>query len=212
MEISTNSQITFESLKKNLFFSIYICFFLCIWLWTFLGAYNVNVWLLENVLLFVLVFAALFTYKKYPLSQVAYILLITFILLHLYGARYTYENNPFGLWIQQLTDSSRNSYDRIVHFSFGLFWTYPLVEINKKYLRLSIVTAMILAFACISTMAAFYEVIEWIIGGIFFPEQGIAFIGQQGDRWDTQKDIFLGLAGSVIALSYLAFSGKRNTA
>ena len=209
MNISTTSQETVSNFKKSFILPLYLCLFFCTWLWTFISAYDIQVWLLENLLLFLLVIAALITYKKYQLSPQTYMLLITFLLLHLFGARYTYENNPLGIWIQQWTGSSRNSYDRIVHFSFGLLWTYPIFEIIRIYIKLSFNVSAILAFACISTLAAFYEIIEWVIGGIFFPEQGTAFIGMQGDNWDTQKDIFLAIAGSLVTIIAMSVNKKR---
>jgi putative membrane protein len=178
-------------------------------LWTFFSAADLFVWLLENILLFMMVATAVITYRRYPLSQKSYLLLITFLILHLYGARYTYESNPLGHWLQHLSGGSRNSYDRIVHFSFGLLWTYALLEIILKYIKLDYNLSAILSFACISTLAAFYEIIEWVIGGIFFPEQGTEFLGMQGDQWDTQKDMLLALAGSLISIGYIYFMKNR---
>jgi putative membrane protein len=158
---------------------------------------------MENILLFIMVAVALITYKKYPLSQLSYSLLITFLLLHLYGARYTYENNPLGLWFQSIAGNERNSYDRIVHFSFGVLWTYPIYEILRRYSKVQPVFASIGTFTMLITLASIYELIEWIVGRIFFPEQGAAFIGLQGDVWDTQKDIALALVGSLITLTLI---------
>jgi putative membrane protein len=209
MNISTTSQDSVSNFKKSFILPIYICLFFCTWIWTLIGAYDIQVWLLENFLLFVLVLTAIFTYKRYQLSQQTYLLLITFLLLHLYGARYTYENNPLGLWIQQWSGSSRNSYDRIVHFAFGLLLTYPIFEIIRNFIKLSFNISAILSFAFISTLAAFYEIIEWVVGGIFFPDQGPAFIGMQGDSWDTQKDIFLAIAGSLLTILVMSVNKKR---
>jgi putative membrane protein len=174
------------------------------------SASDIKVWLLENVLLFLLIGAGMLTYRKYVLSDLSYILLISFLLLHLYGARFTYENNPLGLWLQQLTNGPRNSYDRIVHFAFGFFITYPLREIGIRYGRFSNLMALITAMVAITFMGAWYEIIEWIVGGIFFPEQGTAFVGIQGDNWDTQKDIFLAIIGSMLMSTCIVLFKKGN--
>lgn len=200
MQLSTASQSQSKPslYKHSIFLQVYICIFICVWIWTFVNALDIQVWVLENVLLFLFIGAGLITYKRYILSDLSYILLISFILLHLYGAGFTYENNPLGLWLQEFTHAPRNSYDRIVHFAFGLFITYPLWEIGLKYIHFSNYVSLMVAMVAITFLGAWYEIIEWIVGGIFFPEQGIAFVGLQGDHWDTQKDIFLAIIGSVI--------------
>jgi putative membrane protein len=188
---------------------VYIFIFLCTWVWTFVAAYDLYVWLLENILLFILVTGAVVTYRKYPLSRLSYSLLITFLLLHLYGARYTYENNPLGIWLQTITAGERNSYDRIVHFAFGLLWTYPVYALIRKQLPVNYLLACAATFCIITTLASFYEILEWVIGGIFFPEQGTAFVGLQGDPWDAQKDIALAALGSLITLGILVFIKRK---
>ncbi|MDO1448919.1 DUF2238 domain-containing protein [Rhodocytophaga aerolata] len=186
----------------------YIFLFFCIWIWTFVEAYDLYVWIMENILLFLMVVGAVFTYKKYPFSHLSYSLLITFLLLHLYGARYTYENNPLGLWFQSIAGTERNSYDRVVHFSFGALWTYPVYELIRKYGKIPLVFASIGTFTILTTLASLYELVEWIVGEVFFPEQGTAFIGLQGDVWDTQKDIALALVGSLFTLALILFARK----
>jgi putative membrane protein len=198
MHLSTTSRSKPVTLKSHLYLQIYVCIFICTWIWTLLGASDIKVWLLENVLLFLLIGAGTLTYKRFALSNTSYILIISFLLLHLYGARFTYEDNPLGLWLQQVTNGPRNSYDRIVHFAFGFFISYPLWEIGLKYARFTNAVAIMVAVVGITFLGAWYEIIEWVVGGIFFPEQGIAFVGIQGDNWDTQKDIFLAIVGSLI--------------
>jgi putative membrane protein len=51
----------------------------------------------------------------------------------------------------------------------------------------------------IFTIAAFYEIIEWIYAILSDPAAGAAFLGSQGDIWDAQKDILADALGSVFA-------------
>jgi putative membrane protein len=44
-----------------------------------------------------------------------------------------------------------------------------------------------------------YEIIEWLFTLIAAPEQGMSFLGTQGDEWDAQKDMALATAGAVLA-------------
>lgn len=67
------------------------------------------------------------------------------MLLHILGARYIYSYVPYDEWMQALagvtlTGSfalSRNHYDRVVHFAFGLLFARPTFEIFHYRLKLS---------------------------------------------------------------------------
>lgn len=95
-----------------------------------------------------------------------------------------------------------------MHFSFGLLWTYPVFELFRSYIKVHF-TIIISAFTLIITLASFYEIIEWVIGGIFFPEQGTAFLGLQRDNWDTQKAIFLAMTGTLVTVFINAISKNQ---
>jgi putative membrane protein len=45
-----------------------------------------------------------------------------------------------------------------------------------------------------------YELIEWAVADIFFPAQGHAYLGSQGDVWDAQKDMGLAFLGAVLMM------------
>jgi putative membrane protein len=49
-----------------------------------------------------------------------------------------------------------------------------------------------------------YELVEWAVADVFFPEQGMAYLGTQGDVWDAQKDMFLATLGAVLATSIIS--------
>jgi len=38
------------------------------------------------------------------------------------------------------------------------------------------------------------------VADIFFPAQGHAYLGSQGDVWDAQKDMGLAFSGAVLAM------------
>ena len=48
-----------------------------------------------------------------------------------------------------------------------------------------------------------YEMIEWW-GALIFGGSATAFLGTQGDPWDTQWDMFLALIGATVALLLLS--------
>jgi putative membrane protein len=51
-------------------------------------------------------------------------------------------------------------------------------------------------------ISAFYELIEWWTA-LATGEASTAFLGTQGDPWDTQWDMFLAVVGSSTALLVL---------
>jgi len=51
-----------------------------------------------------------------------------------------------------------------------------------------------------------YELIEWLVADIFFPAEGIAYLGSQGDIWDAQKDMSIAFIGSILAIGMIVFS------
>src|SRR6266571_4411243 len=94
-------------------------------------------------------------------------------------------------------------YDRLGHFAQGFV---PAIVAREILLRTSplrpgrwlfvLVTAVCLA------ISACYEFIEWwvaVAGG----SSAEAFLGTQGDVWDTQWDMFMALIGAITAQTVL---------
>jgi len=147
-----------------------------------------------------------FTYKKYKFSDLSNLLFCVYLCLHVYGAKYTYAENPFGYWLQDQFHWSRNHYDRIVHFSFGFMLAYPMRELFLKWLKFPKWVAWMLPIEITMSISAMYELIEWAVADVFFPEQGDAYLGLQGDIWDAQKDIFLAFCGAIIATTIVSLT------
>lgn len=178
---------------------------LVIWLvllWTITAIYPLypRDWLLENLLVFFYAILLTATYRRFQFSNLSYALFSVFISLHLYGAHYTYAETPFGLWLQGWAGFERNHYDRIVHFCFGLFLTFPIREFLIRAAKVASEWSYFLAVIVIMGFSSFYEVIEGITAMIVSPELGSAYLGTQGDEWDAQKDSFLAFAGAIIAM------------
>lgn len=185
--------------RKNIWMKIYLVVFVLIWISTLLGTTDMNNWLLENTLVFIFLPCLFFYYRKYQFSDTSYLLLCIYLCLHVYGAKYTYAENPFGYWLQEVFHSSRNHYDRIVHFSFGFLLAYPMRELFLRGLNYPKWVAWILPIEITLSISAFYELIEWAVADVFFKAQGDAYLGTQGDIWDAQKDIFLAFTGAILA-------------
>ncbi|MFC1544817.1 DUF2238 domain-containing protein [Gemmatimonadota bacterium] len=149
------------------------------------------------------------TYRRFPLTPLIYRLLLIHALILMLGGHYTYARVPLGFWFQDLLDLSRNHYDRLGHLAQGFI---PAILAREILLRTSpLVPGKWLFFLVLSICLAFsalYEMIEWwaaLAGG----ESAEAFLGTQGDVWDTQWDMFLALCGALAAQLFLASRHDR---
>jgi putative membrane protein len=157
-------------------------------------------WLLENLLVFLFGVLLVVSYRWFRFSNLCYFLFTVFLSLHLLGAHYTYAETPIGYWLQDLFDSERNHYDRIVHFSFGLLLAYPMRDVLLRRAGVAGSWSYFLSVNCVMAFSACYEVLEAITAMLVSPELGSAYLGTQGDEWDAQKDAFLALIGAVLAM------------
>jgi len=190
--------------RSNTWLWVFITVFTLIWISTFWGTTDLNNWFLENTLTFLFLIFLVFSYRKYQFSDLSYLLICVYLCLHVYGSKYTYAENPLGYWLQEQFHTSRNHYDRIVHFSFGFLLAYPMRELFLRWLKYPKLVSWILPIEITLSVSAFYELIEWSVADIFFPAQGDAYLGTQGDIWDAQKDIFLAFAGAIIATTIVS--------
>ena len=195
-------------LRKNIWLQIFIVFFLVNWANSYIGNTDTANWILENTLVFLFLGFMSFNYKKFQFSDLSYLLICVYLCLHVYGSKYTYAENPFGYWLKDALDLSRNHYDRIVHFSFGFLLAYPMREMFLKWLKFPTWVAWTLPIEITLSISAFYELIEWAVADVFFKAQGDAYLGTQGDIWDAQKDIFLAFIGSILATTIVSLVKK----
>jgi putative membrane protein len=186
---------------QNILLKIYVAIFFICWLMTFMNTTDRANWYTENALTIVFLILLAFTYRKFKFSDLSYTFIFVYILLHIYGAEYTYAENPLGYWIKDVLGLERNHYDRIVHFSFGFMLTYPMREYFKNWFEWPAWVCWILPIEITLSFSALYELIEWLVADIFFKAEGVAYLGTQGDMWDAQKDMGLACLGGIIAMS-----------
>lgn len=200
---TTSSSHRIPFLKNN-WIKLYLLVFIGLWVYTLITTPDLNNWLLENTLVLVFLIPLFLGYRKYPMSDLSYLLITLFLCIHVYGSTYTYAENPFGYWLQDLFHSKRNHYDRIVHFNFGFLLAYPMREFFMKTLKVEKWLTWALPVEVSLSIGAAYELIEWAVADVFFKNQGTAYLGTQGDVWDAQKDMFLAFAGALMAMLLLA--------
>jgi putative membrane protein len=185
-----------------------IAVFTLIWIGLAIAPLYRSDWLLENLLVFAFVGVLAASFRRFQFSNLSYFLFTVFLLLHSYGAHYTYSEAAFGFWLRDTLHLARNPYDRIVHFAFGLLLTYPLRELTQRVLHLHRIWAYVIPFLLLLAMSAGYESIESWVARLVSPELGTAYLGTQGDEWDAQRDMDRAMVGSLICLG-LTWLGER---
>ncbi len=166
--------------------------------------YDRVTWVLEVLPVLIAVPLLLATFRAFPLTPLAYALIAIHSLVLTLGAHYTYARVPLGFWIQDWFDLARNHYDRIGHLMQGFG---PAIIIRELLIRTSPLAPGKWLFAIVLFtvlgVSATYEFTEWwaaLAGG----EVAAAFLGTQGDPWDTQWDMFLAGCGAIASQIILA--------
>ena len=157
-------------------------------------------WLLENLLALAAVAALVATHRRFQFSIPSYLLITAFLSLHAVGAHYTYAEVPFGFWLQHAFGLSRNPFDRLVHFAYGLLLAYPLREILVRLAGVEGVWSYYLPVSGMLAQSGFFEIVEAVVAQIVSPELGAAYLGTQGDEWDAQKDMVAAFAGALASM------------
>ena len=160
-----------------------------------------SVWVAEIIPALGILFFIWVISKQFKFSNTAYILMFIWLTLHTIGAKYTFAEVPFN-WFNQLIDSERNNFDRVAHFSIGLY-AYPIAEYIIRRQLMSIKLAVCFALFAIMSLAAGYEIVEWWYAALAGGDEGIAFLGSQGDIWDAQKDMLMDTIGALTSLTLL---------
>ena len=178
--------------------------FLMVWIWAAILPKHPDDWLLENYLVFIFVPVILLISRYFRLSNISYTLITVFMSLHVFGSHYTYSEVPLGYDLQQWLGASRNMYDRLVHFLFGLLLAYPMREMFLRIARTEGIWGYLLPIVLVLALSAGYEIIEWMVAAKVDPSAGLAFLGTQGDIWDAQKDMLLAGVGATLAMAFVA--------
>ena len=169
-----------------------------------IGALEPGTWILEVFPIFIVVPILALSYRRFPLTPLVYRLVFVHALILMLGGHYTYAKVPLGFWLQDALHLARNHYDRLGHFAQGFV---PAIVAREILLRRSPLVRgkwlfFIVACICLSASAC-YEFIEWaaaVMGG----SSADAFLGTQGDVWDTQWDMLVALIGALTAQLLLA--------
>ena len=168
--------------------------------------YPTNTWLQVGPVALLLP-AAYWALRRWPVSDASAACMTVFVLLHLFAARWSYSFVPYEAWLGDGISTTfgfeRNMFDRLVHFLFGVLSIPPMVELGVRYWRLSRRMALVFAIMFVLAMGGLYEIFEWSLTLALAPEDAGAYNGEQGDMFDAQKDMALAGLGALLAVPFV---------
>lgn len=168
-----------------------------LWLWGTFHVANLANWFLETALDIICLTTLAATYRRFTFATLSYSLMTVYFAVHFVGAYYTYDHVPFGYVVGHWLGTARNMYDRVVHFSFGLLFYYPIRELMVRTARVQGFWAHYLPLDAVLALSALYEVGEWLTATHTPAHLGATFLAAQGDVWDTQKDMMVAGLGAL---------------
>ena len=187
-----------------------LAFVAAVFFWSAVGPLDRFTWFLEVLPVLVGLPLLAVTYRRFPLTALAYSLIAAHAVILMVGGHYTYAEVPLFNWLRDSLGLARNHYDRLGHFAQGFV---PAILAREVLLRrtplrrggwlLTIVMSICLA------ISALYELFEWGVAVATGTAAG-AFLGTQGDVWDTQKDMAMCLVGALSALFILSRAHDRS--
>lgn len=190
---------------ENRLLQLLLLLFIVLWVVAAIRPTDRLQWAIENVLPVATAAALIVTYRKFAFSNLSYLLMFLFLCTHLFAAHYTYQNTPVDVWLKAAFHTERSYFDRFVHFLFGLMLAYPCREWLIRCAGIGGGWAYALPVSVVFASSALFEIIE-MGAALFGGSAGGDYIGLQGDIYDTQKDMALGLAGGLAAMGALAWA------
>lgn len=183
----------------------YLCKFLLISICIILilsaiNCHDLFTWALEVLPAIIAGIVLIVTYNKFKFSNFTYLLIWIHAIILIIGGHYTYAEMPLFNWIKDIFHLSRNYYDRVGHFAQGFV---PAIVLREVFIRNKVIknrawTNFIVISICLAVSAS-YELIEFAVA-TFTGEAADAFLGTQGDVWDTQWDMTFALIGAIFSI------------
>jgi len=176
---------------------------LAVFVWSGIHPHDRFTWVLEVFPAVIAGVVILATYRRFRLSNLLYVLIAIHAMILMLGGKYTYAQVPLGVWMEHWFGFTRNHYDRIGHFAQGFVPAIAAREILirvARYRRDAWLNVVI--FSMCAAISAFYELLEWAVAELT-GTAAEAFLGTQGDVWDTQKDMAMACVGAICALALL---------
>ena len=186
--------------------------FFAVLVWSAIRPHDYFTWWLEVFPALIGLVLVIATARKFPLTPLLYTLLVLHAIILMVGGHYTYAEVPLGFWMERAFGFARNNYDRIGHFAQGFV---PAILAREILIRRDVVRKrgwlFVIVVAICLAVSALYELLEWRVA-VMTGSKGDAFLGTQGDVWDTQEDMATAFVGAISALVILARMHDRQLA
>ena len=147
-----------------------------------------------------LVLLLVVTYRKFRFSTFVYVMAFLHALLLLYGAHYTYSQNPLFNQLKEQFGWERNYFDRVGHFAQGFVPAFLAKEflLRGGYVKKGKLLMLIVILSCLGFSAA-YELSEFAVVKIMdVPADTV--MGTQGDAFNSLWDMIWALIGASLAV------------
>jgi putative membrane protein len=169
-------------------------------------------WLLENLPVLVGLPVAVWLHRRHSITPLVCRLLAVHAVILMIGGHYTYAEVPAGFWVRDLLGLARNPYDRLGHLAQGFVPVMVMREVllRSGTLRRGWLAGILLVLAALG-ISALYELAEWQ-AVVWTGAAADAFLGTQGDIWDTQWDMACCGLGALVALLCLSRLHDRSLA
>lgn len=175
-----------------------------VFVWSAIRPHDYFTWILEVFPAIIGVGVLASTYRNFKFTTVVYVLIAAHAIILMIGGHYTYAEVPLFNWIRDEFALNRNHYDRVGHFAQGFVPALIAREVllRKSPLRRGRWLFFIVVSICLA-FSALYELFEWLVSEAT-GSAGDAFLGTQGDVFDTQKDMAMALVGAITSLLLLS--------
>lgn len=178
--------------------------FFAVLIWSVINPKDLFTWFLEVLPALIGLTVVILTYNRFRLTNLVYFLILVHAIILIVGGHYTYAEMPIFNWIRDAFHLARNYYDRLGHFAQGFIPAIIVREIlvRKSALKRGKLLSFLIISICLAISAS-YELIEWGVAEAT-SSAADAFLGTQGDVWDTQWDMFMALLGAIMALASMS--------
>ena len=167
--------------------------------WSGWAPHDRATWWMEVAPVFIAAPLLILSYPRFPFTRLVQVLIALHALVLIVGGAWTYAEVPLGFWLQDWLELSRNPYDKIGHWMQGFV---PALVAREILIRKGVVRGqgwLFFLVTCIClAISALYELIEWQ-AAVMMGQGADAFLGTQGDPWDTQSDMATAWFGAMAA-------------
>jgi len=181
--------------------------------WSGVNPKDLFTWFLEVLPALIGAVLMIVTYHTFRLTPLLYFFILVHCVILMVGGHYTYAEVPLFDWIKEVFDWERNNYDKLGHLAQGFV---PALLAREILIRKNVISTTVntngwlnlfIISICLA-FSAFYELIEWWVA-LASGLGAEAFLGTQGDIWDTQSDMAIALVGAVMSIAILSTAHDR---